>query len=274
MRELGYLDGKNLTSEWRFADGQYERLPALAAELVDKKVDVIVTDSTVATKAAQRATASTPIVMTTVGDPVGSGFAASLARPGGNITGLSLATTDTSSKWLELVKVIVPTASRVAVLSNPGTATAPVHLKNIHAAARALTVTILPVEARSLEEIERAFATMAQARPDAVVAIPDAVLNSHRERIAALAIRHRLPLVGSSRFFAEAGALASYGQNYATHRRRAAAYIDKIFKGAKPAELPIEQPTTFELIINRKTAKAIGQVIPHELMLRVDAVIE
>jgi putative ABC transport system substrate-binding protein len=147
-------------------------------------------------------------------------------------------------------------------------------MKNIHAAARTLAVTILPLEVRSIDEIERAFVTMAQQRPDAIIVVPDAVLNSHRERMAALAIQHRLALVGSSRFFAEAGALASYGQNYATHRRRATAYIDKILKGAKPAELPIEQPTTFELIINRRTAKAIGQAISHELMLRVDAVIE
>jgi putative ABC transport system substrate-binding protein len=274
MREFGYVEGRNLAIEWRLAEGRYERLPALATDLVGKNVDVIVTENTIGTKAAQRATAAIPIVMATVGDPVGSGFAATLARPGGNITGLSIATTDTSAKWLELVKIVVPTSSRVAILCNPGTPTVPVHLKNIQAAAQKLAVSALPVEARSPDEIERGFVTMARERPDAVIVLPDAMFIGQRERIAALAIQHRMPYIAAARIFAEAGALVSYGPNYAIFYPFAATYVDKIFKGARPSELAIEQPTIFELIINKKTAKALGQTIPQELMLRADAVIE
>lgn len=274
MRELGYVEGKNLAIEWRFAEGQYERLPALAVDLLNKRADVIVTDSTPATKAAQRATATIPIIMATIGDPVGSGFAATLARPGGNITGLSLATTDTSAKWLELLKIILPRSSRAAVLWNPGNPTGPVHLRNIQSAAQKFAVSVLPVDARSPDEIERAFVAMTQERPDAVIVLPDPLLNAQRRQIAALAIQHRLATITSTRILAEAGALVSYGQNYATYYRLAAIYVDKIFKGAKPSELPIQQPTIFELIINRKTAKALGQIIPQELLLRADAVIE
>lgn len=274
MRELGYLEGRNLAIEWRLAGGHYERLPALAADLVGKDVDVIVTENTSGTKAAQRATATIPIVMATVGDPVGSGFAATLARPGGNITGLSLATTDTSAKWLEIVKIVAPKSSRVAILCNPDTPTVPVHLENIRVAAQKLAVSVLPVEARGPDEIERGFVTMARERADAVIVLPDSMFIGQRERIAALAIRHRLPYIGAARIFAEDGALVSYGPNYALFYRLAATYVDKIFKGARPGELAIERPTIFELIVNKKTARALGQTIPQELMLRADAVID
>ena len=274
MRELGYVEGKNLVIEWRFADGKYERLPGLASELVQMKVEVIVTHSTPATQALQRATKTIPIVTAAVIDPVGSGFAVSLARPGGNITGLSVITVDVSPKHIELLKIMMPTLSRVAVLVNPGN---PVHaavLKSIQAAAQQVGIKILPVNARSPEEIERGFAMMKREHAEAVIIVADAFFFGQGRQIAELALKNRMPSIFQDREHVEAGGLMSYGQNVTDFFRRAATYVDKILKGAKASNLPIEQPTRFYLVINRKTANALGLTISQELLLRADEVIE
>ncbi|MBI3373630.1 MAG: ABC transporter substrate-binding protein [Betaproteobacteria bacterium] len=274
MRELGYVEGRNLSIEWRFANGKYEHLPTLATDLIDRRPDVLVTGSTPATRAAQKATTTIPIVMGTVGDPVGTGIVATLARPGGNVTGLSLATTDTSTKWLEFGKIVVPGVSRIAVLGNPNNPTYPIHLRNIRVAAQTVGIDVFPLDAASATEIERAFNTMSQKRVNSLIVLPDGFLGNQAQRIAQLALKHRLPSIASSRILAEAGLLISYGQDYAAYFRRAAIYVDKIFKGAKPSELPVEQPNILELIVNRKTAKALGITVPKELLLRADEVIQ
>jgi putative ABC transport system substrate-binding protein len=273
MAKLGYVTGKNLVIEFRQAKGRYERLPALAADLVDKKVDVIVVNSTPAAKAAKQATAAIPIVLAIVGDPVGSGFVTSLARPGGNITGLSLATTDTSAKWLELAKLLAP-KSRVAILANPNTGTVPRHTRNIQAAAQKLGSDVFSVFARSPDDFESAFATMVQERAEVVIVLPDGMFTTEGKRIAQLALKLRVASVASSRDYVESGMLIGYGQDYMAFMQLAAKYVDKIFKGAKPAELPIEQPTIMELVINRATAAKLGLTMPQELMLRADRVID
>ena len=274
MRELGYVEQKNLVIEWRFADGKYERFPSLAAELVRMKPDVIVTHSTPATQALQRATSTIPIVAAAFGDPVASGFAASLARPGGNITGLSLISIDVSQKHLEFLKAMVPKLSRVAVLVDPNTSSLVPILKSVQAAAQAIGVGVLPVEARDPEEIERGFAAMRRERADAVIILPDSFFIGLRRQITELAVQNRLPSMFSLREDVEAGGLISYGLNLTDNYRRAATYVDKIFKGAKPSELPIEQPTKIHLAINLKTAKALGLVVSKEMLFRADEVIE
>ena len=274
MRELGYIEGNNLVIEWRFADGKYERLPALAAELVQMNVELIVTSGTPDTIAAQRASRTIPIVMTTSGDPVGSGFAKGLARPGGNITGLSILTTELGPKQLELLKTMLPTLSRVAVLVNPANPANAAALENLQTAARQIGVLVLPVNARTTEEIERGFSIMTRERADAGFSFADPFFTGQRRRITELASKHRLPLLYAQREYVEAGGLMSYGPDFANLSRRAAVYVDKILKGAKPGELPIEQPLTLHLAINRKTAKALGLAIPAELLLRADEVIE
>ena len=274
MRELGYVEGKNLVIEWRFADGKYERLPGLAAELVQMKVEVIVTAGTPPTQAAQRATSTIPIVTAAVTDPVASGFAASLARPGGNITGLSLIWVDLIPKQLELLKTIKPTLSRVAVLANSSNSSHPAILKSLQTAAQQFGVKVLPVDARTMEDIERGFATMTRERAEAVIIVGDPYFIGQRRQIVELAVKNRIPSIFPFREDVAAGGLMSYGQNLNDFYRRAATYVDKILKGAKPGDLPIEQPTVFELIINRKTAKALGLTISNELLLRADKVIE
>ena len=274
MRELGYVEGKNFVVEWRFADGKFERLPGLAAELVKMKVDVIVAAGTVATEVAQRATTTIPIVIAASVDPVGSGFVKSLARPGGNITGLSLATSDFSPKHLELLMTVVPKLSRVAVLVSPDNSAHPGVLKSIQAAAQKLGVQVLPVSARTPEDIERGFAVMKREHAEAVIVAADAFFVLQRRQIVELALKHRLASMAPNREYAAAGGLMSYGQNVADFYRRAATFVDKILKGAKPGELPIEQPAIFELVINRKTAKTLGISLPQELLLRADRVIE
>jgi putative ABC transport system substrate-binding protein len=274
MSELGYVEGKNVAVEWRFADGAYERLPYLAAELVRLNVDVIVAPSSSAIRAAQQATKTTPIVFISTGDPVGSGFVASLAQPGGNITGLSNTNLDVSAKLLELLVTMVPKLSRVAVLGNPGSSTHSAILKNVQAAARTrVGVRVLSVEARTREEIERGFARMTQERADSVIVAADAFLNQQAQHIAPVALKRRLPSISQPRIYAEAGGLMSYGQNTAESYRHAATYVDKILKGAKPADLPVEQPTKFELVVNLKTAKALGLTIPESIRIRADEVI-
>lgn len=274
MRELGYVEGKNVLIEWRFADGGSERLPVLAAQLIQFKVDVILAAGTQAISAAQKATTSIPIVMAGANDPVGSGFVASLAHPGGNITGLSLLLEDITPKQLEILLVMVPRLSRLAVLANPANASYATLQGNVEAVARKAGVEVLAVQARTPGEIENAFSTMAQKTTGAVIIASDALFTQQIRQIATLADKTRLPVIGPFRQYADAGALMSYGQNFTDHFRRAATYVDKIFKGAKPADLPVEQPTKFELVVNLKTARLLGLSVPHELLLRADQVIE
>ncbi len=269
-----HVEGKNLEIEWRFADSGFQQLPDLAAELVRIRVDAIVSVGTAATSAAQKATATIPIVIATAPDPVGSGFVASLARPGGNITGLSNLATDIGPKHLQMLLTLVPKLSRVAILMNPANLSHIVTLKNVQAAAQKTNVKILPMEARTVPEIEQAFAAMVREKAGAVIMARDGLFSQQERQIAELAAKYRLPTISGSREFVEAGGLISYGQNNTENYRRAATFVDKIFKGAKPADLPVEQPTKFEFIINRKTAKALGLTIPQSLLISADKVIE
>ena len=275
LRELGLVEGKNIIIEYRWADGKYERLPSLAAELVQMKVDVILAGGTPAVQAARQATTSIPIVMLRIGDPVGSGFVASLSRPGGNITGLSNVLVEVASKYVELLRAAVPTLSRVTVLLNPGNPIHTDYFKRIQAAEqRPSTATVLPLQASTASEIEAAFGAIRQERADALIVLGDPFFASQAPRIADLATQQRLPTMFWTRGPVESGGLMSYGQRNAEHYSRAAAYIDKILKGAKPGDLPVEQATKFELVINLRTAKAIGLTIPQQLLLQADQVIE
>jgi len=274
MRDLGYVEGKHFVIEARYADGKTERLPDLAAELVRSKVDVIVATGTPLYQALQKATKTIPIVITTSPDPVRDGFAASLARPGGNFTGLSSNNAEAIPKHVELLMTAVPRLSRIAVLRNPDNVGSFPQLKSIQAAAQKTGLQVLPVDARTPDGIERGFSTMAKERAEAVIIPGDTFFLQQVRQIAELALKHRLPSTYVTREYAEAGGFMSYGQNITENFRRAATYVDKILKGAKPGELPIEQPTIFELVINRKTARAIGLTIPQELLLRADRVIE
>jgi putative ABC transport system substrate-binding protein len=274
MRELGYVEGKNFVIELRAADGNVERLPALAAELVQSKVDVIVTAGSQAAGAAQKATVTIPIVMGTVADPVGSGFVKSLAHTAGNITGLSNLGGDISSKHLELLLDMVPKISRVAVLVNSSNSSNAPILKNIQAASKKANVKILSIEASDPAAINRAFATMARDRAGGVIVALDSFFVQQRNQFVELTSKYRLPAIFAMHEYVEAGGLMSYGQNLSDNFRRAAAYVDKIFKGAKPGDLPVEQSMTLELYINRKTAKTLGLTIPQSLLLNTDKVIE
>lgn len=274
MRELGYVEGKNLVLEWRFAEGKNERIAGLAAELVQMKLEVIVTHYTPAIEALQRVTSTIPIVAASMADPIGSGFATSLAHPGKNITGLSNIPADLSAKQFELLRIMLPRLSRTAVLMNSDVSFHARTLKNLEVAARGLGVTVVPVNARTPDEIERGFARMKQENTDAVVILADSFFIGQRRQITNLAARGRLPSMFYYREDVEAGGLMSYGQNVAEFYRRAAIFVDKILKGAKPGELPIEQPTKIHLAINQKTAKALGLTISQELLLRADEVIE
>jgi len=274
MRELGYIEGKNLMIEWRFAEDDYERLPSLAAELVQLKVDVIVASGSGATRAAQNVTTTIPIVMANVGDALGSGIVKSLARPGGNITGTSLVLGDIGPKQLEMLLSVVPKLSRVAVLFNPASASYSPIQKSLQTAAQQTNVRILPVELRAAQGIENAFAIMTREKAEALIVLPDPIGNDHVRQIAENAGRTRLPSVASIREYVDAGGLMSYGQNWADNYRAAATYVDKILKGAHPGDLPVEQPTKFEMFINRKTAKALRLTIPQSLLISADQVIE
>jgi ABC-type uncharacterized transport system substrate-binding protein len=273
LRELGYVEGKNIVIERRHADGKSDRLPALAVELVNLKVDVIVTSGPTATRPAKEATSSIPIVMTFDDDPVGSGFVASLARPGGNITGLSTLSPEISGKQLELLKEIVPRLGRVAVIgtsTRQGTAQT---LKEMELAAGAFGAKLQYLDIQSPKDIETAFRVASKERADAVLVLQSPVLYSQRAQIADLALKSRLPAISSRREFVEDGGLMSYGVSTFDLDRRAAAYVDKILKGAKPAEIPVEQPKKFEFIINLKAAKEIGLTIPPNVLARADKVI-
>jgi putative ABC transport system substrate-binding protein len=274
MRDHGYLLGQNVVLEFRSADGKLDRLPGLMAEMIQAGMDVIVVSGTEATQAAQKATRTVPIVMSNTGDPVGAGVVASLARPGGNITGLSLFATELSAKRLELLKEILPGLARVGVLWNPNNASVSLKFKETAAAARVLGLQLQSLEARQAGDLEGQFQAAARARADALVTADDQFLSSQRTVIADLAVRHRLPVMSEFREFAEAGGLCSYGPSLNDLARRAATYVDRILKGARPEDLPVEQPTKFELFVNLRTARALGLTVPPSVLLRADKVIE
>jgi putative tryptophan/tyrosine transport system substrate-binding protein len=274
LRELGWIEGGNILMEFRGAEGNYARLPELAADLVRLKVDLIVARSSQFVQPAKAATSSIPIVFVVHADPEGTGHVASLARPGGNITGLANLQTDLGPKELELLISAVPVAKRIAVLWNPDTPSHTPGLKAVEEAGRTLRVQLQAVGARTGAELAGAFSTMARARAQAVLVLGSAVFIAERQRVAELAITHRLPTMSGMKEAVEAGGLMSYGPNFEDLYRRGAIYVDKILKGAKPADLPVEQATKFEMIINLKTAKALGLTIPPSLLLRADQVIE
>ena len=274
LREHGYEEGRNLVFDERWAESNYERLPVLAAELVAARVDVIVASGTPGTRAARQATATIPIVMVLAADPVGAGLVQSLARPGGNITGQSNLLGDISHKYLEMLRSMVSKLSRVAVLVNPNNAGNAAILKNVQAAAPKLGMSVVPCSAGSAPEIEKAFLQMVKEKAGAVIVAGDGFFIQQRHQIAALAAAHRLPAIGSYGTLAEAGLLMTYGVDSIDNFRRLATHVSKILKGAKPADLPVEQPTKFELVINGKTAKTLGLKIPNSLLVSADKVIE
>lgn len=273
LRERGYIEGQNIVIEQRWVEGRIDRLPAAAAELVRWNPDVIIAAGGNAIQAAKTATTTIPIVMATMNNPVGLGFIASYARPGGNITGMSNQTEDTMQKMLQLLQATVPVSARIGVLGNPANPINAGNWRETQAAARALGVRIDLGEARRPDEIEAAFVAMARQQPGAVLVMVDAMLVSQRKRVADLAARYRLPTMYPFREFVEVGGLMSYGASLHDNYRRAATYADKILKGARPGDLPVEQPTKFEFVINLKTAQTLGLTIPQELLLRADEVI-
>ncbi len=275
LRELGWIEGQNLVIEYRWADGNIERLPALADELVREKVDLIVTPAGTAALAAKKATSTIPIVMIFPADPVGLGLVASVRRPGGNVTGTtSTPSSEIFGKQLQLLKDAVPHANRVAILLNPADLAFGSQVTVVETAARSLGIRIQRVEARGPEELDRAFAAMARERAEALLVANDTTFLVHRARVAELALKGRLPTMNFYREMVEAGGLMAYAVNMAEFTPRAAAYVDKILKGAKPADLAVEQPTKFELVINLKTAKALGLAIPPSVLARADEVIQ
>jgi putative ABC transport system substrate-binding protein len=273
LRELGYVEGQNILLEYRFAAGQPERFAALAAELVRLPVDLLVTDSTPATQAAKQATSTIPIVMTASGAPVEAGVVASLAHPGGNVTGLSVMAPGLGGKRLELLKEAVPNISRVAVLWSSGNLTSPPQWRELEAAAHDLGVQLQPLEVPHPTELDSCFTAMTTAGAQALITLADAVLWNQRARVVALAAQHRLPAIFPEREFADAGGFMAYGPSVPESFHRAASYVDRILKGAHPGDLPVEQPTKFELVINLKTAKALGLTIPPSLLFQADEVI-
>ncbi|MEO5844095.1 MAG: ABC transporter substrate-binding protein, partial [Caldimonas sp.] len=275
LRELGWVAGQNIEIEYRFADGRFERLPELVAELVRLKVDVIVAQPTTAAQAAKNATSTLPIVMINVGDPVGIGLVDSLARPGGNVTGPAFGVgLESIPKGLELLKEAVPGVRQIAVLSNPANPAQSLAIQDVKVAAQSLGLRLLLFEARGPQEFDRVFAAMAKEGADGLLVVAESLFISHRTTLAARALQQRLPSMHGVRENVDAGGLMSYGPSLHHSSRRAAAFVDKILKGAKPADLPVEQPTKFELVINLKTARELGLVIPPSLLLRADQVIE
>ena len=274
LRDLGYVEGQNIVLELRFAQGRPERLAAMAIELAQMKVDVIVIESAQAARAANDASKAIPIVMAVVGDPVRAGLVTSLARPGGNITGLSTLATELSGKRLQLLKEVVPHAMRVAVIWNNSNPAAAGNLEETRTAARSMGVDLQSVEVRNASDLDLALEAVAAARPSAFLALTNGMFLANRTRIVEFTARSRLPAIFPDREFAQAGGLMAYGPSLTANFRRAAGYVDKILKGAKPADLPVEQPTQFELVINLKTAKALGITIPQAVLLRADEVIQ
>jgi putative tryptophan/tyrosine transport system substrate-binding protein len=275
LRDLGYVEGQNLIIEWRWAEGREERLPDLAAELVRLQVEVIVVGGVTAIRAVQHATSTIPIVMAANYDPVGEGFIASLARPGGNITGLSWLGAELPGKRLELLKETLPQSTRIAVLGNPANAAHDSWLHSLSAAARALGLHLHVVELPRADELDSAFAAITSAGADALIVLSDpALIDGLYGRIVDLAAKSRLPAMYDWRAYVDAGGLMSYGPSMPDMQRRAASYVDKILQGAKPADLPIEQPTTFNLVINLKVAKALGLAIPPTILFQADEVLQ
>jgi putative ABC transport system substrate-binding protein len=274
FRELGYAEGRNLALEFRWAGGNGDRLPALAAELAKLKVDAIVTQGTQATDAARRAVTTIPIVFSVAGDPIGSGLVTSLARPGGNVTGLTDIAPEIAGKRLELLREAVPGITRIAVLWNPANPSAAPQMKDTGAVARSLGLLVRSLELRDVSQLEGAFATAVQDQARAVIVLSDGALYGRRVQIAQLAAKHRLPCVAWTPEFAESGCLMAYGADVVEMHRRAAIFVDKILKGAAPGGLPVEQPTKFELVLNLKTAKALGLTIPPKVLARADKIIE
>jgi len=273
LRELGWIEGQNINIEYRYADGKIDRLPAMAAELVRLNVDLILTSGTTAVRIAREATATIPIVMVT-GEPVSTGLVASLARPGGNITGLTHISKDLLGKRFEILKQIVPNLVRVAALVNPTNPGQAVFEAEMESSARALALQLKVLRLQGASELDSAFAAIVEWQAHGLLVLEDVLFTTYRVRIASLAVEHRLPAVFGNTTYVVAGGLASYGANFTDLYIRSAAYVDKILKGAKPGDLPIEQPTTFELAINLKTAKTLGLTIPQSLLLRADEVIQ
>jgi putative tryptophan/tyrosine transport system substrate-binding protein len=273
-RELGYVEGQNLVIDWKFADDHYDRLPGLAAELVKARVDMIITVGNAATRAAQQATSTVPVVSATMIEPVQSGFAESLARPGRNITGLANTMTDISGKHVELLATVVPKLSRITVLFNSQNPVTQISLKGVHAAAQTRGLEVVGVDARNADELEKAFAAILKERPQALIVFSDVLFVAHLRRIAEFTLDRGIPSIFNIREYAGAGGLMSYGQPISYYSIRTATYMDKIFKGAKPGELPIEQPTNIDFVINRKTAARLGINIPTDLLLRAHHVID
>jgi putative tryptophan/tyrosine transport system substrate-binding protein len=274
LRELGYVEGQNIVIEYRYADGKFDRLPDLADELIHLKIDAIVAAGASATAAVKNVTNVIPIVMTNVSDPVGLGIVVSLARPGGNITGLTGLQPELGGKRLELLKEILPKLSRVAVLADPSSQVYGPQIKEIQVAAPALNLQLQTVEVREVDDLENAFLAMTKARAGALIVLAQPTLNNMKERIVGLASKSRLPTIYGNVEFVDAGGLMSYATNVFDLDRRAAVYVDKILKGTKPADLPVEQPIKFEFIINLKAAKQIGLTIPPNVLVRADRVIK
>ena len=274
LRELGYVEDRNVLIEYRWAEGKYDRFPALIGELLALKVAVIVTAGTPATLAVKKATTSVPLVMTAVGDPVGTGIVPSLSHPGGNITGLTAISTEMDAKRLELLREVVPSVSYIALLWNAASPLQVLAEKQVQAAAQVLRMRVLSLGVKTEEEIKSALAVMARERPDALLVLADRLLLHHRVLIMDFATRHRLPGVHAYRELVEAGGLMSFGPSYADMHKRAAYFVDRILKGAKPGDLPVERPRTFELVINLKVAKALGLTIPQSVLLRGTEIIQ
>jgi len=277
MRELGYVEGRDFVMEWRFVEGRFELYPVLAAELVRAQVDIVVAGNSAAVRPMQQASSRIPIVVAVANDPVGLGLVASLARPGGNVTGLAISGDDTTSKQLELLAKAVPKLSRVGIISSPDNPNAAPVLRAAQAAAQPVGMQLLPVEARTLDDFESAFATLLREHAEGLMVVSGgsfAAPSAQQRRLVDLAMRARLPTISSLREDVEAGMLMSYGESYKEFNRRAAFYIDKIIRGAKPADLPVQQPTRFFLTINRKTADTLGLTMPLELLVQTDEVIE
>ena len=273
LRDAGYSEGRDVVIDWRYANGDYARVPELAADLVERKMDVIVVDTTLATRAVRRATSTIPIVMALVAEPVGSGLVANLAHPGANVTGLSSMTTDLSAKRPQLLKEAIPRLTRLAVLWDPDT---PFHaraIEELKAVAPSLSIALTFVSARTQDEFSAAFSAVSWSRAQALYLLESPVFFARRTMLLKLASKARLPVIYGEANFAHAGGLMSYGASYEDLMRRSAGYVDKILKGAKPGDLPIEQPTKFELVVNLKTAKALDLTIPESVLLRADEVI-
>ena len=274
LRDLGYVEGKNLVFEFRWADGKIERLPSLAIDLVQREVDVLVTAGTPATKALKQATTSIPIVMATSGDPVGSGLVASLARPGANVTGLSILAPELTGKRLELVKEIEPTLTDVGILSNQANPHRFLEFQWAQSASHSLGMRLTLNAVQDVSEIQSSLADIGRGRTRYLVVLSDPLLNNHRAEIVEFATKNRVALVADQAAFAESGGLLSYNASWTDLYRRAASYVDRILKGAKPADLPVAQPTAFELVINLMTAKTLGLTVPQSVLLRADRVIQ